>query len=100
MVNFDELFERNKTLEKLEKNELKKNELEEIRNFSFELKPISLDEETDLLKEFLESLNNYLTVEMLKYHSPIEEEELRRLFKIRENLSEEIERRMKKIIII
>lgn len=77
-------------------SKLGKDELDE--KFSFKLKKSS--EELDLLKEFLESLDNYLTVEMLKYHSPIEMEEMRRLFKIKEKLSEEIERRMKKIIII
>ena len=90
--NFDELFEENKLIEKLEKNEL-----EEIKNFSFELKPPTPKGEEDLLlKEFLEGLNNYLAMERLKYHSPKEIEDLRSLYKIRENLWDELERRWKK----
>lgn len=96
--NFDELFEKNKIFEKLEKNEkLDKNELDEIKNFSFELKPPTPKGEEDLLlKEFLDGLNNYLTMERLNYHSPKEMENLRSLYKIRENLWNEIERRWKK----
>ena len=90
--NFDALFEENKLIEKLEKNEL-----EEIKNFSFELKPPTPKGEEDLLlKEFLEGLNNYLAMERLKYHSPKEIEDLRSLYKIRENLWDELERRWKK----
>lgn len=97
MVNFDELFEKNKLIEKIEKNEkLEKNELEEIKNFSFELKQPPKGEEDLLLKEFLDGLNNYLTMERLNYHSPKEMEDLRYLYKIRENLWNEIERRWKK----
>lgn len=97
MVNFDELFEKNKLIEKIEKNEkLEKNELEEIKNFSFELKQPPKGEEDLLLKEFLDGLNNYLTMERLNYHSPKEMENLRYLYKIRENLWNEIERRWKK----
>ena len=97
MVNFDELFEKNKLVEKLERNEkLEKNELEEIRSFSFELKPTSNSNEDLLLKELLEGLNNYLAMERLKYHSPKEIEDLRSLYKIRENLWNELERRWKK----
>ena len=91
MVNFDELFEEKNIVEKLEKNEL-----EEIRNFSFELKPKPTSEEDLLLKEFLEGLDNYLTMERLNYHSPKEMEKLRSLYKIRENLWNELERRWKK----
>lgn len=99
MVN-DELFEEKNIVEKLERNEkLEKNELEKIKNFSFELKTPAPSSE-DLLKEFLEGLDNYLAVERLKYHSPIEEEELRRLSKLRERLWKEVvEKRMKKGII-
>lgn len=98
MVNFDELFEEKNIIEKLEKNEkLDKNELDEIKNFSFELKPPTPKREEDLLlKEFLEGLDNYLTMERLNYHSPKEMENLRSLYKIRENLWNEIERRWKK----
>lgn len=98
MVNFDELFEEKNIVEKLERNEkLEKNELDEIRNFSFELKPPTpKGEEEFLLKEFLDGLNNYLTMERLNYHSPKEMENLRYLYKIRENLWNEIERRWKK----
>ena len=97
MVNFDELFEKNKLIEKIEKNEkLEKNELEEIKNFSFELKQPPKGEEDLLLKEFLDGLNNYLTMERLNYHSPKEMENLRSLYKIRENLWNELERRWKK----
>ena len=97
MVNFDELFEKNKLIEKIEKNEkLDKNELDEIKNFSFELKQPPKGEEDLLLKEFLDGLNNYLTMERLNYHSPKEMENLRSLYKIRENLWNEIERRWKK----
>ena len=93
----DELFEKNQLIEKLERNEkLEKNELEEIKNFSFELKPKPTSNEDLLLKEFLEGLDNYLTMERLNYHSPKEMEELRYLYKIRENLWNEIERRWKK----
>ena len=101
MRSFDELFEEKKILEKLEKNKLEKNELEKIKNFSFELKtPAPAPSSEDLLKEFLEGLDNYLAVERLKYHSPIEEEELRRLSKLRERLWKEVvEKRMKKGII-
>lgn len=95
--NFDELFEKNKLIEKIEKNEkLDKNELDEIKNFSFELKQPPKGEEDLLLKEFLDGLNNYLTMERLNYHSPKEMENLRSLYKIRENLWNEIERRWKK----
>lgn len=95
--NFDELFEKNKLIEKIEKNEkLEKNELEEIRNFSFELKPKPTSNEDFLLKEFLEGLDNYLTMERLNYHSPKEMEDLRHLYKIRENLWNEVEKRWKK----
>lgn len=98
MVNFDELFEEKNIVEKLERNEkLEKNELDEIKNFSFELKPPTpKGEEEFLLKEFLEGLDNYLTMERLNYHSPKEMENLRSLYKIRENLWNEIERRWKK----
>lgn len=97
MVNFDELFERNKTLEKLEKNELEKNELEKIKNFSFELKtPAPKGEEEFLLKEFLEGLNNYLAMERFNFHSPKEIEDLRHLYKVREALWGELEKRWKK----
>ena len=97
MVNFDEIFEKNKLIEKIEKNEkLEKNELEEIKNFSFELKQPPKGEEDLLLKEFLDGLNNYLTMERLNYHSPKEMENLRSLYKIRENLWNELERRWKK----
>ena len=75
---------------------LEKNELEEIRNFSFELKPKPTSEEDLLLKEFLDGLNNYLTMEMLNFHSPKEIEDLRHLYKIRENLWNEVEKRWKK----
>lgn len=93
----DELFEKNQLIEKLERNEkLEKNELEEIKNFSFELKPKPTSNEDLLLKEFLEGLDNYLTMERLNYHSPKEMEDLRYLYKIRENLWNEIERRWKK----
>ena len=95
---FDELEEKN-IIEKLEKNEkLDKNELDEIKNFSFELKPPTPKggEEEFLLKEFLDGLNNYLAMEMLNFHSPKEIENLRSLYKIRENLWNEIERRWKK----
>ena len=95
--NFDELFEEHKLIEKIEKNEkLDKNELDEIKNFSFELKQPPKGEEDLLLKEFLDGLNNYLTMERLKYHSPKEIERLRYLYKIRENLWNELERRWKK----
>lgn len=95
--NFDELFEKNKLIEKIEKNEkLEKNELDEIKNFSFELKQPPKGEEDLLLKEFLDGLNNYLTMESLRYHSPKEIERLRYLFKIRENLWNEVEKRWKK----
>lgn len=98
MVNFDELFEKNQLIEKLERNEkLEKNELEEIKNFSFELKPPTpKGEEEFLLKEFLEGLNNYLTMERLNYHSPKEIEDLRHLYKLRETLWGELEKRWKK----
>lgn len=97
MVNFDELFEKNQLIEKLERNEkLEKNKLDEIKNFSFELKPKPTSKEDLLLKEFLEGLDNYLTMERLNYHSPKEMENLRSLYKIRENLWNEIERRWKK----
>ena len=88
---FDELFEEKNIIEKLEKNEL-----DEIKNFSFELKPKPTSNEDLLLKEFLEGLNNYLTMERLNYHSPKEMEDLRSLYKIRENLWNELERRWKK----
>lgn len=88
---FDELFEEKNIIEKLEKNEL-----DEIKNFSFELKPKPTSKEDLLLKEFLEGLDNYLAVERLKYHSPKEIDDLRSLYKIRENLWNEIERRWKK----
>ena len=95
--NFDELFEENKLIEKIEKNEkLEKNELEEIRNFSFELKPKPTSEEDLLLKEFLEGLNNYLAMERFNFHSPKEMERIRHLYKIRENLWNEVEKRWKK----
>ena len=95
MVN-DELFEEKNIVEKLERNEkLEKNELEKIKNFSFELKTPAPSSE-DLLKEFLDGLNNYLTMESLRYHSPKEIERLRYLFKIRENLWNEVEKRWKK----
>ena len=95
--NFDELFEKNKLIEKIEKNEkLDKNKLDEIKNFSFELKPKPTSEEDLLLKEFLDGLNNYLTMEMLNFHSPKEIEDLRHLYKIRENLWNEVEKRWKK----
>ena len=95
--NFDELFEENKLIEKIEKNEkLDKNELDEIKNFSFELKQPPKGEEDLLLKEFLDGLNNYLTMERLRCHSPKEIERLRYLFKIRENLWNEVEKRWKK----
>ena len=95
--NFDELFKENKLIEKIEKNEkLDKNELDEIKNFSFELKQPPKGEEDLLLKEFLDGLNNYLTMERFNFHSPKEIERLRYLFKIRENLWNEIERRWKK----
>lgn len=93
MVNFDELFEKNQLIEKLEK--LEKNELDEIKNFSFELKPILKGEDL-FLKELLEAMDNYLAVEKLRYHSPKEIEDLRHLYKIRENLLNEIEKRWKK----
>ena len=94
---FDELFEKNQLIEKLERNEkLEKNELEEIRSFSFELKPTSNSNEELLLKELLEGMSNYLAVEQLRCHSPREIEGLRHLFKIRENLWNELERRWKK----
>lgn len=98
MVNFDELFEEKNIVEKLERNEkLEKNELDEIRNFSFELKPPTpKGEEEFLLKEFLEGLDNYLTMERLNYHSPKEMENLRRLYKVRETLWGELEKRWKK----
>ena len=89
--NFDELFEENKLIEKLEKNEL-----DEIKNFSFELKQPPKGEEDLLLKEFLDGLNNYLTMERFNFHSPKEIERLRYLYKIRENLWNELERRWKK----
>ena len=89
--NFNELFEENKVIEKLEKNEL-----EEIKNFSFELKQPPKGEEDLLLKEFLDGLNNYLTMERFNFHSPKEIERLRYLYKIRENLWNELERRWKK----
>ena len=91
MVNFDELFEEKNIVEKLEKNEL-----DEIKNFSFELKPKPTSKEDLLLKEFLDGLNNYLTMEMLNFHSPKEIEDLRHLYKIRENLWNEVEKRWKK----
>ena len=95
--NFDELFEENKLIEKIEKNEkLDKNELDEIKNFSFELKQPPKGEEDLLLKEFLDGLNNYLTMERFNFHSPKEIERLRYLFKIRENLWNEVEKRWKK----
>ena len=95
--NFDELFEKNKLIEKIEKNEkLDKNELDEIRNCSFELKPKPTSNEDLLLKEFLEGLNNYLAMERFNFHSPKEIERLRYLYKIRENLWNELERRWKK----
>lgn len=95
--NFDELFEKNKLIEKIEKNEkLDKNELDEIKNFSFELKQPPKGEEDLLLKEFLDGLNNYLTMERFNFHSPKEIERLRYLYKIRENLWNELERRWKK----
>lgn len=95
--NFDELFEENKLIEKIEKNEkLDKNELDEIKNFSFELKQPPKGEEDLLLKEFLDGLNNYLTMERFNFHSPKEIERLRYLYKIRENLWNELERRWKK----
>ena len=95
--NFDELFEKNKLIEKIEKNEkLEKNELDEIKNFSFELKQPPKGEEDLLLKEFLDGLNNYLTMERFNFHSPKEIERLRYLFKIRENLWNEVEKRWKK----
>ena len=94
---FDELFEEKNIIEKLEKNEkLNKNELDEIKNFSFELKQPPKGEEDILLKEFLDGLNNYLAMEMLNFHSPKEIERLRYLFKIRENLWNEVEKRWKK----
>ena len=97
MVNFDELFEKNKLIEKIEKNEkLDKNELDEIKNFSFELKQPPKGEEDLLLKEFLDGLNNYLTMDRFNFHSPKEIERLRYLYKIRENLWNELERRWKK----
>ena len=93
---FDELEEKN-IIEKLEKNaKLEKNELDEIKNFSFELKQPPKGEEDLLLKEFLDGLNNYLTMEMLNFHSPKEIEDLRHLYKIRENLWNEVEKRWKK----
>ena len=92
--NFDELFEENKLIEKIEK--LDKNELDEIKNFSFELKQPPKGEEDLLLKEFLDGLNNYLTMERFNFHSPKEIERLRYLYKIRENLWNELERRWKK----
>ena len=95
--NFDELIEENKLIEKIEKNEkLDKNELDEIKNFSFELKQPPKGEEDLLLKEFLDGLNNYLTMERFNFHSPKEIERLRYLYKIRENLWNELERRWKK----
>ena len=95
--NFDKLFEKNKIFEKLENNEkLEKNELDEIKNFSFELKQPPKGEEDILLKEFLDGLNNYLAMEMLNFHSPKEIEDLRHLYKIRENLWNEVEKRWKK----
>ena len=95
--NFDELFEENKLIEKIEKNEkLDKNELDEIKNFSFELKQPPKGEEDLLLKEFLDGLNNYLTMERFNFHSPREIERLKYLYKIRENLWNELERRWKK----
>ena len=95
--NFDELFKENKLIEKIEKNEkLDKNELDEIKNFSFELKQPPKGEEDLLLKEFLDGLNNYLTMERFNFHSPKEIERLRYLYKIRENLWNELERRWKK----
>ena len=97
MVNFDELFEKNKLIEKIEKNEkLDKNELDEIKNFSFELKQPPKGEEDLLLKEFLDGLNNYLAMESFNFHSPKEIEDLRHLYKIRENLWNELEKRWKK----
>ena len=95
--NFDELFEENKLIEKIEKNEkLDKNKLDEIKNFSFELKQPPKGEEDLLLKEFLDGLNNYLTMERFNFHSPREIERLKYLYKIRENLWNELERRWKK----
>ena len=95
--NFDELFEENKLIEKIEKNEkLDKNKLDEIKNFSFELKQPPKGEEDLLLKEFLDGLNNYLTMERFNFHSPKEIERLRYLYKIRENLWNELERRWQK----
>ena len=91
MVNFDELFEEKNIIEKLEKNEL-----DEIKNFSFELKQPPKGEEDLLLKEFLDGLNNYLAMERFNFHSPKEIEDLRHLYKIRENLWNEVEKRWKK----
>ena len=97
MVNFDELFEKNQLIEKLERNEkLEKNELEEIRSFSFELKPTSNSNEEILLKELLEGLNNYLAMERFNFHSPKEMERIKYLYKVRENLWDELEKRWKK----
>ena len=71
-----------------------------VRLFIFSKEQIKFDISKcalgDRLKEFLDGLNNYLTMERFNFHSPKEIERLRYLYKIRENLWNELERRWKK----